>query len=362
MVNTIKLDHVYRMTDDTGMLQHSRYSIPDRNHGYSTDDNSRALIMALALADITAMSDHLISHSQMALAETYVAFMQHAQRHDGWWRNFMDYARRFVDNNISQDCFGRCMLACSNATGRSIFGISDVAFEMFKKGLERVNDLTAPRAMAYTALAIVRYAQYSGWDEQLKAHAMRIGETLCRMYEVHERMGWHWFEDYMTYCNGILPHALIAIGDATNNKEFLRVGLDSLMFLIDQLTPSGYIDIIGNDGWYARNGKKALYDQQCVDAVSTMWACIEAYDTTDQDLFKDVAKLCWEWFWGKNRAGMVLYDSETGGCYDGLTPYGINKNQGAESIVSFLLAYVGAAHLELEELPRVTVSNGYIIR
>lgn len=362
MVDTIKLDHVYRMTDDTGMLQHSRYSIPDRNHGYSTDDNSRALIMALALADITASSDPIISHSQIALAETYLGFMQHAQRADGWWRNFMDYSRRFIDDSVSQDCYGRCMLACSYATGRSIFGISDIAFDMFQKGLERIDDVKSPRAMAYTALAMVRYAHYSGWDEHLKAHALRLARSLCRLYDVHDRSGWHWFEDYITYCNGILPHALIAVGDALNDKEILRVGIDSLMFLIDNITAEGYLDIVGNNGWWLKGGQKALYDQQCVDAASMLWACAEAYDTTDQELFRNIARLCWEWFWGRNRSGMTLYDPETGGCYDGLMRLGINKNQGAESLISFLLSYVGAMHLELEQLPKVTISNGYIIR
>lgn len=362
MASVIKLDHIYRMTDDTGMLQHSRYSIPDRKYGYTADDNSRALIMALALSDITASYDAVISRSQIMLAETYLGFIQYAQQPNGWWRNFMNYSRRFVDTDISEDCYGRCMLACSYASGKSIFGISDAAFEMFQNGLNYINKIVSPRGMAYTALALIKHLEYSQWTEYMSGHIMRLADALYRLYEQNARTKWHWFESYLTYCNGILPQAAIALGDVLNRKELLGAGIDSLSFLIDKLMTAGWLDIVGNKGWWPMNGKKAVYDQQCVDAASTLWACVEAYRATGRLEFKQAGQLCWEWFWGRNRSGMALYDPENGGCYDGLTYQGINKNQGAESLISFFLSYIGALRLELDDLPIITATDKYIIK
>jgi len=357
MDSTIKLDHLYRITDETGILQHSTYHIPDRHFGYTTDDNSRVLIVTLALSELTSPNDLGTSKSLNSLAEIYLSFIHYAHTEAGYWRNFMDYTRHFIDREVSQDCYGRCMLACSYAISRSIPGISELAFEIFQRGLNYIDSLISPRAIAYTIISLIRYLEYSSQNDKfISGNVVKLSEKLVTLYKAHIDDGWYWFENILTYCNGILPHAMLSSGNFMGRKKQIQIGIESLSFLLDNLMINGYLEIIGNKGWWVKNGKKATYDQQCIDAASILWACSEAYRITGDNTFKEAAKLCWNWFWGENSLNVSLYNEETGGCYDGLTPYGANRNQGAESLLAFLLSYLGIRQLEPDKSPQIEVS------
>lgn len=346
VIEVLKLDHFYRLTDSIGILQHSCYSVPDRRHGYTSDDNARALIAASMLLKHT--DDPITKFRLTEMAHIYMSFLLYAQHPEGYWLNFMDYNKNFTDKTISQDCYGRCMLASAQAIRASIHGISNVGTEMFVKGMNYIDKLDSPRGIAYTLLALCSVSATSMEDSLLKQHIYGLAKRLHQLYDTYRTKSWHWFENGLFYCNGILPHAILASYEVTGDQKMLNIGLESLDFLITVLIPNGYLDIVGNDNWSYKDKPRAIYDQQCIDAASLLWACKQAYDITGSNNYLEAGQLCWQWFWGKNRAGLSLYDAQTGGCYDGLTPHGINKNEGAESLIALLLSYIGARELRMQ--------------
>lgn len=322
--------HFLRMTDSEGMLQFSDKSTPLVESGYTIDDNARALIVALDMESI--YRDKLL--------KIYANFLKKAQAQDGTWYNLKVHDKFYPILN-SDDSIGRGVLAASFAIDCKIKEVEDIASQILDKVLLKALELTSPRSMAYVLLGVsnlINVNKYTDSDMLLEK-SKQIVQKLIKLYKNTCDKGWHWFEDKMTYCNAVLPHSLFAYYTITGDKKACEVAKDTLGFLADSLFKRGFLTIVGNDGWWSKNNEKPLYDQQPVDAASIVLACLQAYVAIGDRRYLEKAKKAYEWYWGDNINGIALYNKKTGGCHDALTTNGVNLNQGAEAIVSFLIAH-----------------------
>ncbi len=336
--------HIFRMTDDTGMFQHARFSIPDLAEGYTTDDNARALIMAVML------HEKLPKTTYLSLVYRYLGFVLYAQNENGGFRNFMTYNRQFTEEEGSEDCFGRCIWALGYAMASPAMpdGIKRACTAAVKRALSRISTITSLRGQANTIIGL----GLIGGDAANRFIPV-LAQSLFNQFEQTAMIEWQWFEDKLTYDNAVLPWALFVAYRHLGQSNLLRTAQASLRFL-DQITfRNGYFQAIGCKGWMVQGAVPALYDEQPIEACATALAHLAAYDATGDGAMLELARQSFAWYLGKNSCGESLIDRETGGCRDGITPDGINQNQGAESIVGYC-----TANLYLERYKAVDVSLG----
>jgi glycosyltransferase involved in cell wall biosynthesis len=332
----MKLDHLFRMSDSTGIFQHASFTVPNFAEGYCTDDNARALVLALMLQNLGHGSPQL-----GAQAATYAAFLNHAfDRQLGRFRNFMSFDRRWLETVGSEDCQGHALWAlglCVAQAGQGSFQM--LAAQLFEQALPVAAEFTSPRAWAFTLIGIAEYLRRFSGDR--RAHQIRESLTakLMQRYADAATEDWQWFEDNVSYVNAKLPHALILSGRSMNDAGLLATGLKTLRWLVQiQTSAAGAFRPIGSNGFYPRGRERALFDQQPIEAQATVSACSEAYHATGDLFWVAEARRAFEWFLGRNDLGLALYDSSTGGCRDGLHVDRVSQNEGAESTLAFLLA------------------------
>ncbi|HWP97468.1 MAG TPA: hypothetical protein VN426_11530 [Syntrophomonadaceae bacterium] len=317
--------HLLHMTDKTGILQFSHLSSPDPSSGYTLDDNARAFMVAVYMEDGEPW------------AKIYIRNLHQAQQPDGSWSNLL-VAGQYSSSQNSQDSIGRALLACSIGLQCPWPQIKETCEELLIHHLPETVKFTSPRAIAYSLLALSGGGAAHLSDNRTLLLAQKLSDFLLGLYQAKHDRGWLWFEDYITYCNAIIPQALLAAYQVGGDKKHLKVGRDSLNFLNNILFRDGYLNIIGNQGWYQKGGKVPLFDQQPVDAASVAFACLQAYQVLGTREYFDLAKLACHWYRGRNIHNVHLVDSESGGCYDALTPEGFNRNQGAEAVLSLLMS------------------------
>ncbi|HOM29786.1 MAG TPA: glycosyltransferase family 4 protein [Deltaproteobacteria bacterium] len=345
-----KLDHIVRLTDDVGILQHAKYIVPDRFHGYCTDDNARALIAVL-------MAREMIPEDEQAslMVPTYLAFLFHAfNEENSRFRNFMGYDRRWLEDKGSEDSHARALWALGEAVALAwTDDIRAVAKHLFEKALPVVTDFSSPRAWAFALIGIASYLRMFAGDSEVRRVRERLAEMLLGLYRQTACDDWPWIEDRLAYANGKIPQALILTGRSLENDEMLQAGIESLDWLYrEQTDPKGHFVPVGNNGWYEKGGVKARFDQQPVEVYHMIEACREAYSATGDEIWVTRAQCCLEWFLGRNDLNVPLYDHKTGGCCDGLQAGGPNRNQGAESTLACFLSLLsinrfGSLGLEL---------------
>lgn len=327
-----RLDHVQRLTDSTGMLQHATHTVPNFAEGYCTDDNARALLLAVMLEELGQDGPELDR-----LATRYAAFLQAAFNPEHKrFRNFLGFDRRWLEEAGSEDSHGRALWALGACVGRSRRpDLPMWAAGHFERALPAVLETTSPRTWAFGLLGVREYQRRLGGDRV----AARVREALtAKLLDVYDRTttpDWPWFEEVLSYDTARLPQALIASG----HGRAVEVGLAALTWLVKvQTAPQGHFRAIGSNGFYRKGGAPARFDQQPVEACATVSACLEAYRATSDAQWIAEARSAFEWFLGRNDLGLELYDPRTGGCADGLQEDRINCNQGAESTLSFLLS------------------------
>ncbi|MDH5783163.1 MAG: glycosyltransferase [Candidatus Bathyarchaeota archaeon] len=337
----IKLDYLRALTDDTGIIQHTKFATPNRREGYTTDDNARALIACTKY-------HHIHSDPKIArLAGIYLGFLYHMQMTDGRFHNFLSYDRHFLDNVGSEDCMGRALWACGYAMKSNLDREKKlVSKEVFDKGLPHVHNFRSPRAKAFAILGLSYYQQAYLEDQNLTLNMIRLVDQLLNNYKNESSGDWHWFEPYLTYSNARLTQALFEAYRNTKKEEYCQIAEESLGFLVENQMVNDEFVPIGNNGWFPRGGRKALYDQQSIEASCMTEAALTALQTTGDEEYRRTAYTIFEWYLGRNPQKVMVYNLETGGCYDGITPSGVNLNQGAEATVAYLLARL---ELELSE-------------
>ncbi|TDA68665.1 MAG: glycosyltransferase [Clostridia bacterium] len=328
-----KLNHLLRLTDDTGIIQHATYALPNRQTGYTTDDNARALLVSLQAYRYRPEPEFL------KLAETYMAFLHVAQKPSGWFHNFFDYQRRYLDDDGSDDSFGRSLWACGYATvAMPDHFLGQASQAMIEKALPAVPRLRSLRGMAYTLLGLSYYYQGLGENAATSRLIRSLADDLVAAYQATRDRDWEWFEDILVYANAILPTSLLLAYEVTEASAYLQAGKSTLEFLTRVQWADGYFNLVGNNGWYPKGRKMALFDQQPVDAGCLVQAYTVAHHVTGQRQYRHLAETAFNWFLGQNIQGLPLYDETTGGCCDGLQANGVNPNQGAESLLAYLLS------------------------
>jgi glycosyltransferase involved in cell wall biosynthesis len=332
----LKLDHLLRMSDSTGIFQHASFTVPNFAQGYCTDDNARALALALMLQKLGHGSAQLGGH-----AATYAAFLNHAfDRQRGRFRNFMSFERRWLEEVGSEDCQGHALWAlglCVAQSGQGSFQM--LAARLFEQALPVAAEFASPRAWAFTLIGIDEYLRRFSGDRRASQIRDSLTTRLMQSYADTAADDWHWFEEVVSYANAKLPHALILSGRCLNAAPMLETGLKALRWLVKvQTTTGGAFRPIGSNGFYRRGQERAQFDQQPIEAQATVSACIEAYHATGDMFWVAEARRAFEWFLGRNDLGLALYDAGTGGCRDGLHVDRLSQNQGAESTLAFLLA------------------------
>jgi hypothetical protein len=338
----LNLNHLNRLTDDTGMLQHSIFTIPNRREGYATDDNARALIFAVLLGQMEQNQSRSVSPSTGTAALRYLAFLEHAfNPAKGRFKNFLRYDRRWNEPVGSEDSHGRSLWALGTVLGRSQDqGLRGAAGRLFEFSLPTVLEFYSPRAWAYSLLGIQEYLDSYPGDRDAQKVRSALSRRLVEMYDSIRRPDWKWFENVLAYGNARLPQALLLVGAACSDDHMVSRGLESLDWLLEmqRCEANGHFVPIGSLGFYHQGGEKARFDQQPIEAAGAVSACLQAYRVTNDNRWRSEAWSAFNWFLGDNDLELPLYDSATGGCRDGLHPERANENQGAESTLSFLMA------------------------
>jgi glycosyltransferase involved in cell wall biosynthesis len=342
----IKLDHLYRMTDHTGIVEHAVFVIPNYPEGYTTDDNARALIVAI-LADEFGASPRAgaIDLASRYLAFLWLAFDPVTKR----FRNLLSYERQWQEPEGSEDSHGRALWGLGTVLGRSRdAGWRGAAGRMFEQAVPAATDFKSPRACAFALLGLQEYLDSFPGDRAALGASDTLANRLMDAYRAHLSDDWKWFENSLTYSNARLPQALIRAGTRAANEEMVSAGLESLGWLlgIQHCEVKGHFVPIGSEGFYSKTTEKARFDQQPVEACAAVSACLQAYSATGKSRWRKEAWTAFNWFLGDNDLQVALYDPTTGGCRDGLHPDRANENQGAESTLSFLMALLEMRKLE----------------
>ncbi len=332
----VKLDHLSRMTDSTGIFQHAVFSVPNFAEGYCTDDNARAFILAVLLEDLGDEPERVRS-----LATTYAAFLCYAfDRTTGRFHNHLSFDRRWLDLQGSEDSHARALWALGVGVGGSAYRSFQVmAGQLFVEALPVLTGFSSPRAWAFGLIGIHEYLRRLSGDSFV---TQTRDVLIARMMDLYDRSAspdWPWFEQELSYDNAKLAHALILSGRATGQKKVLDRGLETLRWLVHlQTSETGHFRPIGSNGFFRRGGNRANFDQQPVEAQAMMSACLEAYRSTSDSWWYEQARRAFDWFVGWNDLGLELYSPSTGGCRDGLHVDRVNRNQGAESTLAFLMS------------------------
>lgn len=330
-----KLDHILRLTDKTGILQYATYGIPDFKEGYCLDDNARALLMA-----VMAYRQKK-SVEALDLIPIYLSYINYMQNNDGTFKNLLTYSRQFTGEVDTEDSFGRAIWALGYLLR---FPPKDAYFQManmlFAKASPHFEKLTSLRGSANTIIGICHYLHRFPTDEGMRRVLLQMTEKIVNRYRQERSGDWHWFESRLSYDNAIIPLALFHSVEITGVENTLQVAKESMEFLEKLCFKNGYLSLVGNKHWYERGGEQPRFAQQPIDAMGMVQLAYQAAVVTKDPRHIQSMSTSFMWFLGENELGIPLYNFETDGCFDGLEHHGVNKNQGAESTLAYLISHL----------------------
>ena len=329
------LAHIKRLTDDTGIIQHAKFGIPNLKEGYCLDDNARALLMVLMA--YRQKKDTLA----LDLAPIYLSYIHYMQNGNGTFRNFLSFSRVFLDEVGSEDSFGRTIWALgyllANAPNDAYYQTGKLIFFDASQNFEKLNSI---RGIANTILGISYYLRSNPNDESITERLRNLASKLVKQYEENNSPDWKWFEPLLAYDNGILPLALLHSAEILKDDKITETALETMNFLTRIALKDGYLSIIGNEKWYRKDGERSMFAQQPLDALAMVLMYHQAFRLTKDKEYLNKLFACFMWFLGENDLRMSLFDFETKGCCDGFEKYGVNRNQGAESSLAYLISHL----------------------
>lgn len=343
-----RFEHLEAMADSTGVFQHAVHCVPDFNHGYCTDDNARALLFTAQLEHLGEPLNGLRKLQSAAAAFLHYAFVAETGR----FRNCMGFDRRWLESVGSEDSHGRALWALGAIVGRTEqTNLRNWAARLFEQALPVLEGFTSTRAWAFAVLGLHEYLRVLHGDLLADRWRLDLSERLLAAFATHATSDWPWLEPIVSYDNARLPQALILSGRWLQRHDMLTVGLQSLSWLQQAQSASvGHFRPIGSDGFWLQGSLPPTHDQQPLEATASVAACIEAFHATGDEHWRQEAIRSFEWFLGRNDLHQPLYDASNGGCFDGLQPTGVNRNQGAESTLSFLMALADMKLLTSEDV------------
>lgn len=329
------LIHINRLTDDTGIIQHAKFGIPNLKEGYCLDDNARALLMVLMayrqMKDVRALE----------LSPVYLSYIHYMQNKDGTFRNFLSFSRNYLDDIGSEDSFGRTIWALGYLLGNAP---NDAYYQtgrlMFFNAAPNFEKLKSIRSIANTMIGVCYYLKTNPGDDAMTERLRNMAQKLIQHYEENESDDWKWFEPLLAYDNGILPLSLLQSAKILNEDKVLEVAINTMQFLTEHTLNENYLSIIGNEKWYKKNGERSVYAQQPIDAMAMVLMFHQAFHVTKDKEYLKKLYTSFLWFLGENDIRLSLYDFETKGCCDGFENYGVNRNQGAESSLAYLISHL----------------------
>lgn len=330
----LRLDYLEALTDHFGLYQHAVFGIPDLRHGYTTDDVARALLVTTYYFELSG------KRWVFRLLRRYLSFLQWAQRKDGLFHNLFGIDRKPHDEVGSEDCQGRAFWALSRLfASRLPREFREPAWRMLERFLPHIFSLKHPRPIAFLLEGLIALAQVitPAYLSPVQ-YAKFLGEKLFQQYLEHTDASWKWFDEALTWGNALLPAATFAAFELTKEEKFLEVARESFEFLSQQVFVKDTFVPIGNRGWYRKGEHRAIFDQQPIEAFWMLVASLRAAKVYNPRENRKRALMSLEWFLGRNVHHLSLYDPETGSCADGLTPFGLNENRGAESTIMCLLS------------------------
>jgi len=329
------LDHIQRLTDDTGIIQHAKYIVPNFKEGYSLDDNTRALLMSLVVFRQRE------SKEALKLIFIYLSFIFYMQNDDGTFRNYLSFKRDFIDEVGSEDSFGRTIWALGYLVkyppNSSFF---EIGVELLRKSFPHFNNLKSIRGIANTIIGICYFLKSFPDDKDIKNILNDMTFKVIKSYQKHKTENWHWFESILSYDNGIIPLSLLYAYEELGNENILQVAYESIKFLEKVTMNKGYLTPVGSDNWYKKGGGCSRFAQQPIDAAAMVMMFYQAYLISKDKTFLKKMFTSYMWFLGENDLKKPLYDFKTCGCSDGIEKYGLNRNQGAESIITYKMAHM----------------------
>ncbi|SIN67066.1 glycosyltransferase family 4 protein [Algoriphagus halophilus] len=346
------LTHIKRLTDDTGIIQHAKFGIPNLKEGYCLDDNARALLMVL-------MTYKQKKEEQaLELMPIYLSYIHYMQNIDGTFRNFLSFSRTFLDEVGSEDSFGRTIWALGyligNAPNDAYYQTGKLVFFEAFPNFEKLNSI---RSIANTIIGVSYYLKTNASDEQMMEALKNLTNKLMKAYSVHHSEDWHWFESLLAYDNGILPLALLHSAQITQDPRVQEVALITMEFLEEHTLKDGVLSVIGNKKWYIKDEERSFFAQQPVDAMAMVLMFHQAFLMTGEKEYLNKLFDSFMWFLGENDLRLSLYDFETKGCCDGFENYGINRNQGAESSLAYLISHLTVLQADEEFYQSDVIEN-----
>ncbi len=329
------LAHIKRLTDDTGIIQHAKFGIPNLKEGYCLDDNSRALLM-VCLA-YKQKKDMLA----LELMPVYLSYIHYMQNKDGTFRNFLSFNRNFLDEVGSEDSFGRTIWVLGylmgNTPNDAYYQAAKLIFFDASPNFEKLKSI---RGIANSIIGICYYLKTNSDDEEMKMCLLRMTDILVTHFEQNQSENWCWFESLLAYDNGILPLALLHASEILENKKVEKIAFEAMRFLTSHTLKDGYLSVIGNRQWFVKDKERSIYAQQPIDAMAMVLMYHQAFVLTGNREYLEKLFTSFMWFLGENDLRMNLYDYETKGCCDGFEDYGVNRNQGAESSLAYLISHL----------------------
>jgi hypothetical protein len=329
----VDFNHLLRLTMKEGLLQHANGILPSFMHGFSLDDNARALIVIV---------EAYKSNWQDASTEMlypYLSYLKYMQNEDGSFNNFMCFDHKVIKENFSEDAFGRTVWALGLlmrfAPNDSVMMI---CHDMFHKALKKIDQLEYARGHANCIFGLYHYIKRFPDQERLIYLMIKLADQLVQKYEAHQRENWHWFEDALTYDNGLIPAALYKVYELSHDNEYFVVANNTRVFLEKICFVEPWLSLVGNTKWLRFDTAYELYAQQPIDATAMIVMYVNAYDATADEKMIDKMLQCYRWYLGENDLGIAIYDAATKTCNDGIEMTNINLNKGAESNLAFLYA------------------------
>ena len=329
------LAHIKRLTDDTGIIQHAKFGIPNLKEGYCLDDNARALLMVLMAY---RQKKNTLA---LELSPIYISYIHYMQNKDGTFRNFLSFSRNFLDEVGSEDSFGRTIWALgyllANAPNDAYYRTGKLIFFDASPNFEKLKSI---RGIANSMVGISYYLRSKPNDDSMIERLRNLANNLVRHYEENSTPDWKWFEPLLAYDNGILPLALLHAAELLKDERITKTALETMDFLTEITLKDGYLSIIGNEKWYKKDGERSMFAQQPVDALAMVLMYHQAFHLIKDKEYLNRLFACFMWFLGENDLRMSLFDFETKGCCDGFENYGVNRNQGAESSLAYLISHL----------------------
>ena len=344
------LSHINRLTDDTGIIQHAKFGIPNLKEGYCLDDNARALLMVL-------MAYNQFKDSRaLELSPIYLSYIHYMQNKDGTFRNFLSFSRQFLDEVGSEDSFGRTIWALGYLLG---YAPNDAYYqtgkEIFFNAAPNFEKLVSIRSIANSMIGVCHYLKSHSNDDSMIERLRNMAKRLTIHFKENESSDWKWFEPLLAYDNGILPLSMLCAAEILNDNEITEIAISSMDFLTRHTLNNNYLSVIGNEKWFKKDSERSMFAQQPIDAMASVLMYNQAFHLTNNSEYLNKLYISFLWFLGENDLRMSLYDFETQGCCDGFEQHGVNRNQGAESSLTYLISYITVLQAYAEFLKLETV-------